>query len=60
MAKKQKLSNFTTVNRSAMLLALQHFQETLDLEDEELPTGIHDILSQLRQKLELVKVRYNT
>ena len=43
-----------------MLLALQHFQETLDPEDEELPTGIHDTLNQLRQKLELVKVRYNT
>jgi hypothetical protein len=60
MAKKRKLSNFTTDDRSAMLLALQHFQETLDPEDEELPTGIHDTLSQLRQKLELVKVRYNT
>ena len=60
MAKKRKLSNFTTDDRSAMLLALQHFQETLDPEDEELPTGIHDTLNQLRQKLELVKVRYNT
>ena len=60
MAKKRKLSNFTTDDRSAMLLALQHFQDTLDPEDEELPTGIHDTLDQLRQKLELVKVRYNT
>ena len=59
MAKKRKLSNFTTDDRSAMLLALQHFQDTLDPEDEELPTGIHDTLDQLRQKLELVKVRYN-
>ena len=58
MAKKRKLSNFTTDDRSAMLLALQHFQDTLDPEDEELPTGIHDTLDQLRQKLELVKVRY--
>jgi hypothetical protein len=55
MAKKRKLSNFTTDDRSAMLLALQHFQDTLDPEDEELPTGIHDTLDQLRQKLELVK-----
>ena len=43
-----------------MLLALQHFQETLDPEDEELPTGIHNTLNQLCQKLELVKVCYNT
>ena len=43
-----------------MLLALQHFQDTLDPEDKELPTGIHDTLNQLRQKLELVKVRDNT
>ena len=43
-----------------MLLALQHFQDTLDPEDEELPTGIHDTLDQLRQKLELIKVRHNT
>jgi hypothetical protein len=43
-----------------MLLALQHFQETLGPEDDELPTGIHDTLNQLHQKLELVKVRYNT
>jgi hypothetical protein len=57
MVKKQKLSNFTTDDRSAMLLALQHFQETLDPEDEELPTGIHNTLN---QKLEIVKVRYNT
>lgn len=42
-----------------MLLALQHFQDTLDPEDEELPIGIHETLDQLRQKLELVNVRYN-
>jgi len=55
MAKKRKLSNFTTDDHSAMLLDLQYFQDTLDPEDEELPTGIHDTLDQLRQKLELVK-----
>jgi len=60
MGKKRKLSNFTTDDRSDMLLALQHFQETLDPEDEELPTGIRDTLNQLRQKLERVKVRYDT
>lgn len=54
MGKKRKLSNFTTGDRSAMLLALQHFQDTLDPDDEELPEGIHDTLDQLRQKLELV------
>jgi len=54
MAKKRKLSNFTTDDRCAMLLALQHFQDTLDPEDADLPTGIHDTLDQLRQKLELV------
>jgi hypothetical protein len=47
MAKKHKLSNFTTDDRSAMLLALQHFQDTLDPEDEELPMGIHDTLGPL-------------
>jgi len=58
MAKKRKLSNFTTDDRNAMLLALQHFQDTLDgldEEDEELPAVIHETLDQLRQKLELVK-----
>jgi hypothetical protein len=53
MGKKRKLSNFMTGDRSAMLLALQHFQDTLDPDDEELPEGIHDTLDQLRQKLEL-------
>ena len=60
MGKKRKLSNLTTDDRSAMLLALQHFQDTLDPEDEELPTGIHDTLDQFRQKLELIKVHHNT
>ena len=58
-AGKEKLTDFTTDDRSAMLLTLTHIQDTLGRDDKDLPSGIHDALNQLRQKLEVVKVCYN-
>ena len=57
--KKRKLSDLTVGDRNALLTALNDFKDTLDVDDEELPSGLLSTLAQFREKLEVVKVSFN-
>jgi hypothetical protein len=51
--KKRKVSDLTVDDAHALLRSLAVFQEQLDEEDEDLPTGLISGLEQLRKKLEV-------
>ncbi|KIM71928.1 hypothetical protein PILCRDRAFT_747605 [Piloderma croceum F 1598] len=53
--KKRKLSDLTVGDRNALLVALDAFQDNLDEDDEDLPSGLLTALGQFREKLEVVK-----
>ena len=55
--KKRKVSDLTVDDANALLRTLAQFQEQLDEEDEDLPTGLISGLQQLRKKLEVIPVR---
>jgi hypothetical protein len=55
--KKRKVSDLTVDDANALLRTLAGFQEQLDEEDEDLPTGLISGLQQLRRKLEVIPVR---
>jgi hypothetical protein len=57
--KKRKLSDLTVGDRNALLVSLDAFQDSLDEDDEDLPSGLLAALAQFREKLEVVKVRVN-
>ena len=52
--KKRKVSDLTADDANALLRTLAEFQEQLDEEDEDLPTGLISGLQQLRKKLEVI------
>jgi hypothetical protein len=55
--KKRKVSDLTVDDANALLRTLAEFQEQLDEEDKDLPTGLISGLEQLRKKLEVIPVR---
>jgi hypothetical protein len=55
--KKRKVSDLTVDDANALLRTLAEFQEQLDDEDEDLPTGLISGLEQLCKKLEVIPVR---
>jgi hypothetical protein len=57
--KKRKLSDLTVGDRNALLVALDAFQDNLDEDDEDLPSGLLSALGQFQEKLEVVKVCFN-
>jgi len=57
--KKRKVSDLTVDDANALLRTLAEFQEQLDEEDEDLPTGLNSGLEQLRKKLEVVPVHFS-
>ena len=57
--KKRKLSDLTVGDRNALLVALDTFQDNLDEDDEDLPSGLLSALGQFQEKLEVVKVCFN-
>lgn len=54
--KKRKISSLTTADANSLLQSLNQFQESLDDEDEELPSGLLITLAEFRMKLEAIKV----
>ena len=55
--KKRKVSDLTVDDANALLRTLAEFQDQLDEEDEDIPTGLISGLQQLRKKLEVIPVR---
>jgi hypothetical protein len=55
--KKRKVSDLSVDDANVLLRTVAEFQEQLDEEDEELPTGLISGLEQLRKKLEVIPVR---
>ena len=55
--KKRKISDLTTADADSLLRSLNQFQDNLDDEDEDLPSGLLSALAEFRMKLEAIKVR---
>ncbi|KAF8802824.1 hypothetical protein BYT27DRAFT_7260756 [Phlegmacium glaucopus] len=54
--KKRKISDLTAGDANSLLQALNQFQNSLDDEDEDLPSGLLNTLEEFRTKLEAIKV----
>jgi hypothetical protein len=52
--KKRKVSDLTVDDANVLLRTLAEFQEQLDEEDEDIPSGLISGLEQLRKKLEVI------
>lgn len=53
--KKRKISDLTAGDGNSLLQALNQFQNSLDDEDEDLPSGLFSALDEFRTKLEAIK-----
>ena len=56
LQKKRKISDLTAGDANSLLQALNQFQNSLDDEDEDLPSGLLSALGEFRAKLEAIKV----
>jgi len=56
--KKRKLSDLTVGDRNALLVALDTFQDNLDEDDEDLPSGLLSALAQVPEKRDVAKVSF--
>ena len=54
--KKRKISDLTAGDANTLLQALNQFQDRLDDDDEDLPSGLLSALEEFRTKLEAIKV----
>ena len=54
--KKRKISDLTAGDANALLHTLNEFQDSLDDDDEDLPSSLLSALEEFRGKLEDIKV----
>jgi hypothetical protein len=54
--KKRKISELTAGDTNNLLEALNRFQDNLDDNDKDLPSGLLDALDEFRTKLATIKV----
>ena len=54
--KKRKISELTAGDTNTLLEALNRFQDNLDDNDKDLPSGLLDALDEFRTKLAAIKV----
>jgi hypothetical protein len=57
--KKRKISGPTAEDANTLLQALNQFQDNLDDNDEDLPSGLLSALEKFRTKVEVIKVCKN-
>jgi hypothetical protein len=55
----QETKNSTVRDRNALLVVLNDFEDTLDADDEKLPSGLPSASAQFREKHEVVKVGFS-
>ena len=60
-SKKRKISELTVNDANTLLLTLNDFQETLDEDEEDLPSALITVLDEFRTKLEVHRTnRFNS